>query len=78
MEHIDIKIRYSTGAYHASTKGKKVTASSSISAVLAGSALLRKVCPGAKVAEAKAINPGPETEPYVLRFSYVLGELDRS
>lgn len=73
MELIDIKIRYRTGAYHASAQGEKANASSSISAFLAGSALINKLHPGAKVAGAETINLESNSKPAVHRFSYVAG-----
>ena len=73
MELIDIKIRYRTGAYHASAQGEKANASSSISAFLAGSALINKLHPGAKVAGAETISLESNSKPAVHRFSYVAG-----
>lgn len=69
-DQIDIKIRYSTGAYHASTQGQKSTSSSSISGYLAGSALVSKLYPGALLGAAEEVSRATNGTPQVLRFSF--------
>lgn len=70
MEHVDIKIRYGVGAYHASVAGKKTAASSSISPFLAGSALFNKLHPGERIAGAETLDAGSSDKPQVMRFTF--------
>lgn len=58
MKSIDIRVRYSTGAYHASVAGQKVTASSSISEHDASKALLRKLQPTAELERIERLSSG--------------------
>ncbi|WPN56667.1 hypothetical protein [Pseudomonas sp. P9_31] len=58
MEYIDIRVRYSTGAYHASVSGQKVTASSSISERDASKALLCKLQPDAELERIELLSVG--------------------
>jgi hypothetical protein len=58
MEYIDIRVRYSTGAYHASVSGQKVTASSSISERDASKVLLCKLQPDAELERIELLSAG--------------------
>lgn len=68
MAHIDIKIRYSTGAYHASAPGRKETASSAMSGEEAGTRLLKKLAPGVLLDRTELLSPGTYPEATIVRF----------
>lgn len=66
--HVDIKVRYSTGAYHATSPNSKARASSTNAAKFAAGALLEKLHPDASIEREEVLQQGTNSSPSITRY----------